>query len=65
MREAGEESRKVFLVFSCFFRLCSLCFVNSGSLESWAAGVSFRVDTGTLGTFPSLRGKTCKKKLFY
>lgn len=58
-----EESRKVFLVLLCFF-LYSLCFVNSGSPENRAAGVSFRVDTGTLGNLSLLRGKGCEK-LFY
>lgn len=43
-----------------------LCLVNSASPESSAAGVSFRVDTGTLGTstFSLLPGKTYEE-LFY
>lgn len=60
-----EKRRKQESVFSFLvFFLYSLCFVNSGSPESRAAGVSFRVDTGTLGTLSLLRGKTCEK-LFY
>lgn len=45
-----EESSKVFLVFLYFYLfIFSLCLVNSASLESRAAGMSFIVDTGTLG----------------
>lgn len=59
--ERRKESRRVFLLFLvCVFFWSSffLCRVNSGSPESGAAGVSFRVDTGTLGTVSLLAGKT-------
>lgn len=57
-----RESVFSFLVF--IFSFFSLCLVNSASPESGAAGVSFRVDTGTLGTLSLLPGKTCEE-LFY
>lgn len=38
--------------------------MNSASPEIRAAGVSFRVDTGTLGTLPLLPGKTCEELFF-
>lgn len=48
----------------CFHFTVFLCLLSSVSPESGAAGVSFRVDTGTRGTLSLLPGKTCEE-LFY
>lgn len=48
-----------------FFCSFSSLLVNSASPEIRAAGVSFRVDTGTLGTLPLLPGKTCEELFFF
>lgn len=65
----GERRRKQESVFSFpvfFFFVLFLCLLlNSASPEIRAARVSFRVDTGTLGTLPLLPGKKKLVKNFF